>query len=185
MIELHTTWNLRAIMASKGLFQTTDLRPLLAERGVELSREQVYRLVTTPPRRISLDVLSALCDALECSKDELILTERREVEAPKTAVAEGSKAPIGDLRPVRARIRRRQHYRHIRMDAVAHAVISAVEPYAPGTGPTPLVPMIESLAPVHRTRRGVFIAISKRPGVLTGRDPNVPATVQTLTAALS
>ncbi|ALQ31696.1 XRE family transcriptional regulator [Arthrobacter sp. YC-RL1] len=106
MIELHTTWNLRAIMASKGLFQTTDLRPLLAERGVELSREQVYRLVTTPPRRISLEVLSALCDALECSKDELIVTERREVEAPKTAVAEGSKAPIGDLRPVRARIRR-------------------------------------------------------------------------------
>src|SRR5690625_7192790 len=78
MIELQTTWNLRTIMASKGLFQTTDLRPLLAERGVELSREQVYRLVTTPPRRISLDVLSALCDALECSKDELILTERRE-----------------------------------------------------------------------------------------------------------
>ena len=40
MIELHTTWNLRAIMASKGLFQTTDLRPLLAERGVELSRSK-------------------------------------------------------------------------------------------------------------------------------------------------
>ncbi|GAA2044442.1 hypothetical protein GCM10009720_26740 [Yaniella flava] len=106
MIELQTSWNLRAIMASKGLFQTTDLRPLLAERGIDLSREQVYRLVTTAPRRISLEVLSALCDALECSKDELITTERREIEAPKTAAIEGSKAPIGDLRPVRATIRR-------------------------------------------------------------------------------
>ncbi|NWN88739.1 MAG: helix-turn-helix transcriptional regulator [Micrococcaceae bacterium] len=106
MIALETTWNLREIMASKGLFQTSQLRPLLAERGIELSREQVYRLVTTTPRRLSLEVLSALCDALECSKDDLITTERREVNAPKTAAAEGSKAPIGDLRPVRANIRR-------------------------------------------------------------------------------
>jgi|SRR5690625_129334 len=106
MIELETIWNLREIMASKGLFQTSQLRPLLAERGIELSREQVYRLVTTTPRRLSLEVLSALCDALECSKDDLITTQRREANTPKIAVAEGSKAPIGDLRPVRARIRR-------------------------------------------------------------------------------
>lgn len=105
MIELETTWNLRTIMATKGMFQTSQLGPLLAERGVKLSREQVYRLVTTPPQRLSLAVLSALCDALECSKDELISTERREVDAPRAAV-EGSKAPIGDLRPIRATIRR-------------------------------------------------------------------------------
>jgi hypothetical protein len=36
-------------MAERGLFQTSDLVPLLAERGVHLSREQVYRLVTQPP----------------------------------------------------------------------------------------------------------------------------------------
>src|SRR5699024_7186566 len=184
MIELQTTWNLRTIMASKGLFQTTDLRPLLAERGVELSREQVYRLVTTPPRRISLDVLSALCDALECSKDELILTERREIEAPKTAVAEGSKAPIGDLRPVRARIRRPKLYRMIHMDPVRRESVSILKPDGPEGAPNTLATMIESFAPVHRTRRRLFIAMSKRPGILTGHDPNVPATVQSLTAAL-
>jgi len=42
------TWNLRKLMAHNGLFQTTDLVPLLAERGIHLSREQVYRLVTQP-----------------------------------------------------------------------------------------------------------------------------------------
>ena len=39
-------WNLRALMADRGMFATSDLVPLLAERGVHLSREQVYRLVT-------------------------------------------------------------------------------------------------------------------------------------------
>jgi len=39
--------HLRLRMAEKGLFETSDLVPLLAERGIHLSREQVYRL---PPR---------------------------------------------------------------------------------------------------------------------------------------
>jgi hypothetical protein len=30
-------------MADKDMYATMDLRPLLAERGVALSREQVYR----------------------------------------------------------------------------------------------------------------------------------------------
>ena len=42
-------WHLRLRMAEKGLFQTSDLVPLLAERGIQLSREQVYRLVTQVP----------------------------------------------------------------------------------------------------------------------------------------
>ncbi len=37
-------WNLRKLMAERGMFATSDLVPLLAERGVHLSREQVYRL---------------------------------------------------------------------------------------------------------------------------------------------
>ena len=42
-------WNFRAVMAQNGLFATSDLVPLLAKRGVVLSREQVYRLVTKTP----------------------------------------------------------------------------------------------------------------------------------------
>ncbi len=44
-------WNLRALMADRGMFATSDLVPLLAERGVHLSREQVYRMVTAAPQR--------------------------------------------------------------------------------------------------------------------------------------
>jgi len=42
-------WHLRRLMAEHGMFATTDLVPLLAERGVSLSREQVYRLVVGSP----------------------------------------------------------------------------------------------------------------------------------------
>ena len=42
-------WNLRQVMADRGLFQTSELMPLLAERGIHVSREHVYRLVTRTP----------------------------------------------------------------------------------------------------------------------------------------
>lgn len=107
MIELATTWNLRSVMASRGLFQTSKLGPLLAERGVDLSREQVYRLATNKPQRVRLDVLAALCDALECSLTDLVTVERRERPAVRIAAGEeGTRASVGDPRPVRASIRR-------------------------------------------------------------------------------
>ena len=65
-------WNLRLRMAERGLFSTSDLVPLLAERGIHLSREQVYRLVTSTPQRLSTDVLAALCDILDCTPNDLI-----------------------------------------------------------------------------------------------------------------
>jgi DNA-binding Xre family transcriptional regulator len=65
-------WHLRSLMAQRDLYQTTELVPLLAERGVVLSREQVFRLVTQAPQRLSLDVLAALCDILDCSPTDLI-----------------------------------------------------------------------------------------------------------------
>lgn len=81
-VELDTGWNLRRVMASRGIFQTSKLKPLLEERGIDLSREQVYRLVTQPPQRVRLDVLAALCDALECSLDDLVTIARREASTP-------------------------------------------------------------------------------------------------------
>ena len=65
-------WHLRQRMAEQGMFSTTDLVPLLAERGITLSREQVYRLVTSPPQRLTMDTLVALCDILSCTPNDLI-----------------------------------------------------------------------------------------------------------------
>jgi len=65
-------WHLRRLMADNDMYATTQLGPLLAERGITLSREQVYRLVTGTPERLSLATLAALCDVLGCQPGELI-----------------------------------------------------------------------------------------------------------------
>lgn len=78
-------WKLRKLMAAQEMFQTTDLVPLLAERGVNLSREQVFRLVTQPPQRLSMDTLAALCDILGCQPNDLIEIEVVNEEVRKTA----------------------------------------------------------------------------------------------------
>lgn len=65
-------WHLRRLMSERDMFQTSDLGPVLAERGISLSREQVFRLVTRPPQRMSMDILAALCDILDCGVQDLI-----------------------------------------------------------------------------------------------------------------
>ena len=49
-------WKLREIMATRGLFTTTHLAPLLAELRNELSATQNHRLVTGTPERLSQPV---------------------------------------------------------------------------------------------------------------------------------
>ena len=55
-------WRLREVMAAAGLFNASDLEPLLAGRGITLSSVQVWRLVTQTPERLSLPVLAARPD---------------------------------------------------------------------------------------------------------------------------
>ncbi len=86
-------WHLRQLMARAEMYATSDLVPLLAERGVHLSREQVYRLVTTPPQRLSMDVLAALCDILECTPNDLIEITVVNAEVRKTATGEANPPP--------------------------------------------------------------------------------------------
>lgn len=70
--KLGYQWNLRLLMAQHGMFSTTDLGPLLAARGVELSAAQIYRLVAQTPERLSVSTLMALCDILGCGPSDLI-----------------------------------------------------------------------------------------------------------------
>jgi DNA-binding Xre family transcriptional regulator len=96
-------WHLRRLMAERGMFQTSELAPLLAERGISLSREQVFRLVTQPPQRLSLDTLAALCDILNCGVQDLI--EVVVVNEPMHKKASGASS-AGSPRVRRTTIRR-------------------------------------------------------------------------------
>ncbi len=99
-------WRLRETIAAHGMFTTTELVPLLAGRGAGLPASQVHRLVTGTPERLSLPVLAALCDILEVTPAELIVT-RAQNAAPRKAAAGGGPAAAGagGVRPRRARLR--------------------------------------------------------------------------------
>jgi DNA-binding Xre family transcriptional regulator len=96
-------WRLRLVMAEHELFATSDLVPLLAERGVVLSREQVYRLVTQPPQRLNMDVLVALCDVFECTPNDLIEPQVLSTQVAKTS---GAGPQASSRTPPRSVIRR-------------------------------------------------------------------------------
>jgi DNA-binding Xre family transcriptional regulator len=102
--KMGVEWNLRLRMAERGLFATTDLVPLLAERGIHLSREQVYRLVTVTPQRLSTDILAALCDILSCTPNELITVVA--VDAQVAKKSSGGRGSAGSPTVRRTTIRR-------------------------------------------------------------------------------
>ena len=101
-------WRLREVMAAHKLYATTELVPLLAERGITLSSSQVHRLVTTTPERLSLPVLAALCDIFDVTPNDLIepyvaTNSRRGRKTGTTGAATPSKPSKN--RPTRAVIR--------------------------------------------------------------------------------
>jgi DNA-binding Xre family transcriptional regulator len=100
--KLDYRWHLRRVMAERDMFSTTDLLGPLTERGIRLSTSQVYRLVVERPERLSLKVLVALLDILDCTIDDLI--EPIAAGPAKKAKAAAAGAGIGELRPKRARI---------------------------------------------------------------------------------
>ena len=104
--EISYTWRVREIMARRGVHTAKDLAELLHDRGVTLTANAVWRIVTQEPERISFKVLVALCDALDVTPNDLITytaTDAKTVRQRRKASGDG----IPDLRqyrPVRARI---------------------------------------------------------------------------------
>ena len=101
--EVRYRWRLREVMATRGLFATTELVPLLVDRGIALSASQVHRLVTGTPERLSLAVLAGLCDALEVTPPDLITTDAQNA-APRLAAGAPAIADLAGRRPTRANV---------------------------------------------------------------------------------
>lgn len=107
-VRMVIRWNLRQVMAENGMFATTDLVEPLHQRGVEISRQMVHRVVTKTPQRINVDLLAALCDILDCTPNDLLEVRHEQIrQAPAAGETGPDRGPgIGDLRPIRARVRR-------------------------------------------------------------------------------
>lgn len=77
--------------------------------GITLSSTQIWRLVTEKSERLSLKVLVALMDILDCRMDELIVpitAASRSVKAAgeTSGPDSGAHSGLGGLRPKHARI---------------------------------------------------------------------------------
>ena len=100
-------WHLRQVMAGRGIFATSELVPLLADRGVHLTRQYVHKLVTSAPQRINVDLLAALCDILDCTPADLLKPVVVQAERARTGTDTRREGlGIGELRPIRATVRR-------------------------------------------------------------------------------
>ena len=99
-------WHLRKVMGEHGMFATTDLVPLLADRGVVMNTSQVYRIVSGTPERMNMQLLAALCDIFGCTPSDLIepYIESASRRGRKTGTTGKAKPPTSGSknRPTRA-----------------------------------------------------------------------------------
>lgn len=107
--QVDYAWRLAEIMAAHGMHNSTDLMPRLAERGIELSRPQVYRIVHQRPERMSLQLLAALCDIFGCGLEGLLTVtatdvRRKKAASPTTTAPPNVVALNKSVRPRRARV---------------------------------------------------------------------------------
>ncbi|MFI7025099.1 helix-turn-helix domain-containing protein [Micromonospora sp. NPDC049900] len=90
-------WKLRELMAMRQMFSTSDLIAPLAERGIALSRSQVYRLVAETPERVTIPLLLALCDILSCQLTDLAAPVAAGQAAAKAAGRKSRKKAVGEV----------------------------------------------------------------------------------------
>ena len=175
--RLDYRWHLRKVMADRGMFSTTDLIGPLAQREITLSSSQVYRLVTERPERLSLKILMALLDILDCAMDDLIepvaaaspaAAGRPRPAGPGTPRASapcdrsglGSPAPRGDRLPPG--------------DPVG-ALLALMAELEPGLSPEAVLGALEQAAARPDGRCRVAAAVTGQPGLLTGEGARAPS----------
>ena len=105
--DVNYEWRLAEMMARHGMHNSTDLAPLLRERGIDLSPSQIYRIVTQRPERVSLMLIAALADIFQCGPQDLMTFTAADARTPRKAAAAGNVVNLADaIKPIRARITR-------------------------------------------------------------------------------
>ena len=77
-------WNLRMVMAQRGIWSGSDLQRLLEQKaGVRLSSAGISRLLREQQAEIKLRLLDGLCIVLDCQPEELMILHKEEKTADK------------------------------------------------------------------------------------------------------
>ncbi|WP_219420053.1 helix-turn-helix domain-containing protein [Pseudonocardia nigra] len=85
-------WNLRLAAANRGIWKASELRRMLAERGVEMSTGKMSGLWSGQPNVLRPEELDAFCAVLGCEISDLITAEPEKTPAPGPGTEETSAA---------------------------------------------------------------------------------------------
>lgn len=85
-------WTLRLAAANRGIWKASELRRLLAERGVEISTGKMSGLWSGRPSVLRPEELDAFCAVLDCPISELITAEPDKVPAPPSGTQQSGRA---------------------------------------------------------------------------------------------
>lgn len=106
--RVSTEWNLRRLMFERGMYKTNDILEPLHEHGIDISREQLFRLVTKPPVRLRVDLIGAICVILECKPNDLFTIEAEEALKAVKATGTDGRAPRVTVTPIRLDVTTRE-----------------------------------------------------------------------------
>lgn len=70
--DIRIEWRIRSVMAERRIDSAADLRRRLRTIGVNVSSQQLSRIVYGCPRRLTLDLLAGLLAVLHCEPGELV-----------------------------------------------------------------------------------------------------------------
>lgn len=65
-MSVRMTWNAKLLLAERGIWKAPQLVEAFDELGIGISREHAWRLMSKPPKQVSLDYLAGLCLICDC-----------------------------------------------------------------------------------------------------------------------
>lgn len=98
-------WNLRLVAANRGIWKASELRRMLAERGLDISTGKMSGLWSGTPAVLRPEELDVFCAVLGCGIGDLMTAEPDTVAAPPAsgehgvAVGEDSATPSRRIVP--------------------------------------------------------------------------------------
>lgn len=95
-------WNLRLTAAQKGVWTASEMKRLLAERGMVISAGKMSGLWSGQPSSVKLADLDVLCAALDVTPNELLLPEPVEPSTLPSEEVTGRAASSGASPSVRS-----------------------------------------------------------------------------------
>lgn len=70
-MSVRIAWNVKILLAERGIWKAPQLVEAFDALGIGISREHAWRLMTKPPKQMSLEYLAGLCLVCQCDLSAL------------------------------------------------------------------------------------------------------------------